>query len=110
MTRRRTAVHRATAPLAVELFSGTAGATAAFRMRDWDVITIDNDPRHNPTICADLSRAVNWPSVLGGRPVQLLWCSPPCTEFSDANPKRPEHPDMALMFAAFAAVNAIRPR
>lgn len=63
--------------LAVELFSGTAGATAVFRKRDdWTVVTVDVDGRHKPSIVADV-RAL--PLSLGPdveRPVELLWCSP----------------------------------
>jgi hypothetical protein len=97
-------------PIAVELFAGTAGATAAFKRHGWTVITVDVDGRHNPTIIAD---ARHLPLSLGpdvGRPVELLWCSPPCTEFSDANPDAPLRPSLDLMFAALAAVRSIRPR
>lgn len=96
--------------LAVELFSGTAGATAAFRTHGWDVLTVDLDARHRPDVVAD-ARAL--PLSLGpdvGRPVELLWCSPPCTEFSDANPNAPLRPSLDLMFAALSAVQAVRPR
>lgn len=97
--------------LAVELFSGTAGATAAFRNRtDWHVITVDIDGRHRPTIVAD-ARAL--PMALGPdvqRPVELLWCSPPCTEFSDANPRAPLRPSLDLFVASLEAVRCFRPR
>jgi hypothetical protein len=99
-----------TAPLAVELFSGTAGATAAFRDAGWRVVTVDVDERHKPDIVADV-RAL--PLMLGpdvGRPVELLWCSPPCTEFSDANPNKPLRPSLELFNAAMAAVRMMRPR
>lgn len=97
-------------PIAVELFSGTAGATAAFRTHGWNVITVDIDGRHKPDIIADV-RAL--PLNLGpdvGRPVELLWCSPPCQEFSDANVNKPLRPSLDLYFAALAAVRMMRPR
>ena len=97
--------------LAVELFSGTAGATAAFRGRcTWRVLTVDVDERHRPDIIADVR---SLPLSLGpdvGRPVELLWCSPPCTEFSDANPNKPLRPSLDLIFASLAAVCMMRPR
>ncbi len=37
----------------VDLFSGTAGATASFRTHGWRVITVDVDRRHRPDIVAD---------------------------------------------------------
>lgn len=96
--------------LAVELFSGTAGATAAFKKHGWRVVTVDLDGRHRPSIVAD----VRWlPLALGpdvDRPVELLWCSPPCTEFSDANPHRPLRPSLDLHRASLAAVRALRPK
>lgn len=97
--------------LAVELFSGTAGATAAFRGRpDWDVITVDLDPRHRPTVVADCSQL---PFSLGpdvGRPLELLWMSPPCQQFSRWNRNAPLRPSLEMMFAAFTAVQQYRPR
>lgn len=97
--------------LAVELFAGTAGGTAAFRGRpDWDVITVEIDPRHRPTIVADCRHL---PLNLGpdvGRPVELLWCSPPCQQFSRWNRAAPLRPSLELMFAAFSAVQLLRPR
>lgn len=97
-------------PLAVELFAGTAGATAAFRRHGWNVITVDVDGRHRPDLVADVR---SLPLSLGpdvGRPVEFLWSSPPCTDFSDANPDAPLRPSLDLVFAAMAAVRAIRPR
>jgi len=99
-----------TAPLAVELFSGTAGATAAFRKNGWRVVTLDIDARHKPSIVAD-ARAL--PLSLGpdvGRPVELLWCSFPCPEFSDANPSAPLRPSLELYVASVAAVRQLLPR
>jgi hypothetical protein len=99
-----------TTPLAVELFSGTGGATAAFKEHGWRVVTVDIDGRHRPDIVADVRRL---PLRLGpdvDRPVELLWCSPPCTEFSDANPNKPLRPSLDLYRASLAAVRALRPR
>ncbi len=102
------AVHRVAAerPLVVDLFAGTGGATAAFRAAGWDVLTVDSDPRHRPSIVADVR---SLPLALR-RPVTLLWASFPCTEFSDANPRRPDRPSLELYFAALAAVRDLHPR
>lgn len=97
-------------PLAVDLFAGTGSATAAFRAHGWRVLTIDRDARHRPDVVADVrSLPVNLgPDV--GRPVDVLWMSPPCTEFSTANPGHPLRPSLELVFAALGAVRAMRPR
>lgn len=63
--------------LMLDLFAGLGGASQAMRERGWDVVTVDNDPRFGCTHTADL---LTW-SYTGPRP-DLVWCSPPCTEFS----------------------------
>jgi hypothetical protein len=61
----------------LDLFAGLGGASEAMRGRGWDVVTVDADPRFGCTVTADLS---GW-SWAGKRP-DLIWASPPCTEFS----------------------------
>jgi hypothetical protein len=63
--------------LMLDLFAGLGGASAAMRDRGWEVVTVDNDPAFGCTVTADLS-AWLWD---GPRP-DLVWASPPCTEFS----------------------------
>lgn len=98
---------------AVDLFSGTGGATAAFVDRGWRVVTVDClvDAGRRPAVQAD-ARALPFPDV--GRPfVDFLWASPPCTEFSQANARvnRVElRPSLELVFAALAAVRSLRPK
>lgn len=96
--------------MVVDLCAGTGGATAAFRDHGARVVTLDLDPRTRPDVVADIRYL---PLRLGpdvGRPVELLWISPPCTEFSTARPGRPLRPSLDLHRAAMAAVRAIRPR
>jgi hypothetical protein len=61
----------------LDLFAGLGGASAAMVARGWDVVTVDDDPRFGCTHTADLA---NW--SYSGPPVDLVWASPPCTEFS----------------------------
>lgn len=63
--------------LMLDLFAGLGGASEAMRRRGWEVVTVDNDPEFGCTITADLS-AWSW----DGRTPDLVWASPPCTEFS----------------------------
>ena len=61
----------------LDLFSGLGGASRAMRDRGWDVLTVDVEPAFGCTWTADLT---TW--VYDGPPVDLVWASPPCTEFS----------------------------
>lgn len=113
-------------PLAVDLYAGTAGATAAFRSHGWDVVAVDlvaaafrgeaepapggrsAAPGNLWRVVADC-RALPLPVELPRRPA-FVWASPPCTDFSIANPRRPERPSLDLVFAALRAVRDWRPR
>lgn len=61
----------------LDLFAGLGGASAAMRARGWDVVTVDIDPDFGCTYTADLE---TW--SYDGPSVDLVWASPPCTEFS----------------------------
>lgn len=84
-------------PLMLDLCCGLKGASAAMRERGWDVISVDIDERFDPTIVADVRL---WP-YSGPRP-DLVWASPPCTEFSrESMPwtRRGITPDMSIVQA-----------
>lgn len=94
--------------LALDLFCGTAGATAAFRgAPGWNVIGVDNDPSSAADVVAD---------VRGWRPpgrtaVDFIWASPPCQEFSLMPPGRAgRRPSLELVFATLEIVRDLRPR
>ena len=101
--------------VALDLFSGTGGATAAFCGRpDWRVIRVDNNQElgrrdllgYSPVdVLADVRRL-----PFTGR-VDFLWASPPCNEFSTMPPGRDDRrPSLDLVFAALTAVRDLRPR
>lgn len=92
--------------MAVDLFAGSGGATAAFRGRPgWRVVSVELDRGRRPDICADVRRLPLRP------PVDFLWASPPCTEFSTANPRnRARRPSLELIHATLEAVAELRPR
>lgn len=63
----------------LDLFAGLGGASAAMVERGWDVVTVDIDPSFGCSVTADV---LTWtpPADLG--PFDLVWASPPCTEFT----------------------------
>ena len=63
--------------LFLDLFSGLKGASHSAIVRGWDVITVDINPKFNPSILADIN---NW--HWNGCHVKILWASPPCDEFT----------------------------
>lgn len=97
-------------PLMLDLFSGTGGASRAFRDAGWEVVTVDNDPQHGADVAADL-REWAWE----GETPDLLWASPPCTEFSRmgmpwTRKRGAPRPDLTLVGAALRIVHAVQPR
>lgn len=61
----------------LDLCSGLGGASAAMVERGWDVLRVDIDPAMPSDVCAD---------ILEWNPPEchwdLVWCSPPCEQFS----------------------------
>jgi len=62
----------------IEMFSGTCSFSKLFPKED--VITIDNNPKFNPTIVSDMLH-VNFNNMY----CDVLWASVPCTTFSIAS-------------------------
>ena len=98
--------------LMLDLFSGLGGASYAMKERGWEVITVELNPDFKPDICTDIT---GW-SWSGPRP-DLVWASPPCTEFSKASlPKSwacnrtPPCPDVGLMLQAKRIIEECNPR
>ncbi|HYE57319.1 MAG TPA: hypothetical protein VD948_02390 [Rhodothermales bacterium] len=95
-------------PTMLDLFAGRGGASRVMRERGWRVVTVDVDPAFGCDVTGDV-RTFRW----DGGPVDLLWASPPCTEFArESMPwcRTGAVPDMNLVCAALFAVDRIKPR
>lgn len=91
----------------LDLFAGLGGASGAMRERGWEVVTVDVDPRFGCTHTADLA---TW--SYEGPPVDLVWASPPCTEFSrESMPwcRTGAAPSMALVESARRVIAEVAP-
>lgn len=70
-------------PKLLELFSGTGTLAKVALQREWEVQTVDNDPRCDANICDDVGLHL-MPYFLAFRP-DTIWASPPCEAFSVAS-------------------------
>lgn len=93
--------------LMLDLCCGLKGASQAMTDRGWAVVTVDIDPSFDPDIVADL---ITW-SWYGDRP-DLIWISPPCTEFArESMPwcRTGLQPDMAIVNAGLRIAKEAQP-
>jgi len=120
--------------LFIDLFAGLCGASQAFiDDQGWKVLAIDNNQ-----LCIDEVESIRGGGSLRGTPgltyfkmdlsdsratiaflkrfitrgvyeSVVIWASPPCTEFSDAQINRPSNPSLALMLSTMEIIEAIGP-
>tara|TARA_S200002703_G_scaffold138709_1_gene129057 strand:+ start:1251 stop:1826 length:576 start_codon:yes stop_codon:yes gene_type:complete len=78
----------------LELFCGTKSFSKYFFC---DNVSVDIDPKTNPTICVDI---LEWDyTSLGDLDFNIIWASPPCIEYSTCLTTRPrdlEHADKVV--------------
>lgn len=92
----------------LDICCGLCGASAAFRDRGWEVITVDIDPQFNPDIIADIR---TW-HYNRSQP-DFVWFSPPCNEFSrESMPwsRVGKVPDLSIVNACMRLKDAIQAR
>ena len=113
----------------LDLFSGLGGASEAFvNSNKWEVQRIENNPilsgvPHTTISCVKELRDELQTMVERGltptEPIELLWASPPCLEFSlaysapqsIANREGREYsPDMSLLEATMDIIEILQPR
>lgn len=97
-------------PFMIDLFSGLGGASAAMRDRGWDVITVDSEDKFKPDVVGDIAEMQLEPTTQ----VDLVWASPPCTEFARTSmpwtrKRMTGPPSLALVEAALRIVDEIKP-
>lgn len=97
--------------LMIDLFSGLGGASEAFVQHPkWDVVRVEISEHcsHVPgTIIGDVmddNLITSLPSN-----VDVLWMSPPCTEFSTARRPQVENPSLDLVKRCIDIVNLLEP-
>jgi len=94
---------------AIDLFAGTGAATAELARRGWRVIRVEI----NPAFEADWRDIRSF--VWDGDPVDFVWASPPCTEFSRTfmpwiDQDRPSLEAIELIFHTLRVIREARPR
>ena len=66
----------------LDLYSGLGGWSAAFKDRDHEVVTLDNNYKFNPTYTRDITQLTDL-SQFGS--FDIILASPPCQAFSIAS-------------------------
>ena len=91
-------------PKLLELCCGTAQVSKYFLAQGWTVVTVDNDPKFKPTILSDI-RNIDCTIWQPGE-FDVIWCSPPCTEYSIAKSTATRDFDTAdqIVCACFAII------
>lgn len=105
----------------MDLCSGLGGASEAFIRDDkWHVIRVENNPLLQAVPFTLQCDVLNWMDWIDTLPtIDVIWASPPCTEFSLAynSPKSLaaraglEHePDMSILLACLDIIDYLKPK
>lgn len=102
----------------LDLCSGLGGATEAFVQDGWEVLRIENNPMLQGvehTWIGEIQEFEKWlirnyHLIPEEAKPDVIWASPPCTEFSLANPNRPKNPSMELVECCLRIIGLLKPR
>jgi len=109
----------------VDMFSGLGGASESFfQSKDWVVWRYDNNPLLKDVPASIISDYMFQFVVNGheGKEINLLWASPPCTDFSGgwASPKSKHSrikgkkekysPDLTLLKKTIETIDIVKPK
>ena len=80
--------------MALDLFSGTGSATRVLQAHGFTVVSVDTDPKWEPTHLVDI---LEWDYAAAYPPgtFDIIVASPPCTEYSQALTTRPRDMEKA---------------
>ena len=75
-------------PRLLELCCGSKSVSKYFIAQGWVCVTVDVDPKFEPTLFEDV-RNIDPPNTWKAGSFDVVWASPPCTFFSIARTRAP---------------------
>ncbi len=97
----------------LSLCSGYSGESEAFIGEPgWCVVRIENDPGLGEVPHTRILDVVDWMDWIDTipQPVEIVWCSPPCTEFSTARAEKIEEPSLEILQACLDVIDYLKPK
>jgi len=100
----------------LDLFSGSGSASQPFLDAGWKVYRYDIEPTGADGIFIDLKEKMFVNGLIDtwkNKKVDLVWCSPPCTHYSDVNPRFHDPlwvPDTLLWNNCHSIIQEIQPK
>ena len=92
------------------MYSGTGSVAEIFADKGYEVVTVDIDPKYQPSIQVDMLEW-DYKSLFKPGYFSVITCSPPCTEFSRAMTSRPRDLEYAdsLVLKGLEIIHYLQP-